>query len=64
MRPSRPCLWPGLPLVGAVALRGLQPHQHQPLTATASGSGIALVVDELALLIDLQDVCWAAPPTD
>ncbi|HJT02381.1 MAG TPA: hypothetical protein VJ757_01945 [Pseudonocardiaceae bacterium] len=48
-----------LTLVGAVALCGLERHRRHPLTATAYGSGIALVVDELALLIDLQDVYWA-----
>jgi len=29
------------------------------LTVTAYGSGVALIVDELALLIDLEDVYWA-----
>lgn len=45
--------------VGAVALRGAERHRRHPLTATAYGSGIALIIDELALLIDLQDVYWA-----
>jgi hypothetical protein len=48
-----------LTLVGAVALCGLERHRRHPLTVTAYGSGIALIVDELALLIDLQDVYWA-----
>ena len=48
-----------LAAVGATALRGQELHQHHPLTATAYGSGTALIVDELALLIDLQDVYWA-----
>ena len=48
-----------LAAVGAVALRGQELHRHHPLTATAYGSGTALIVDELALLIDLQDVYWA-----
>lgn len=30
-----------------------------PLTAAAYGAGAALILDELALLIDLQDVYWA-----
>ena len=29
------------------------------LTATSYGSGLALIVDELALLLDLDDVYWA-----
>ncbi|MGH3521438.1 MAG: hypothetical protein ACRDU4_01115 [Mycobacterium sp.] len=48
-----------LAAVGAIALRGQEPHRRHPLTATAYGSGTALIVDELALLIDLQDVYWA-----
>ena len=47
-----------LALVGAAVL-GLERHRRHPLTVTAYGSGIALVIDELALLIDLQDVYWA-----
>jgi len=30
-----------------------------PLVATAYGAGLALIVDEFALLLDLQDVYWA-----
>lgn len=48
-----------LAAVGAMGLRGKELHRHHPLTATAYGSGTALIVDELALLIDLQDVYWA-----
>jgi hypothetical protein len=48
-----------LAAVGAIALRGQELHRHHPLTATAYGSGIALIIDEIALLIDLQDVYWA-----
>ena len=48
-----------LAAVGAITLRGNELHRHHPLTATAYGSGAALIVDELALLIDLQDVYWA-----
>ncbi len=44
--------------VGAVAVRGVEAQRH-PLTAATYGSGSALIVDELALLIDLQDVYWA-----
>jgi hypothetical protein len=45
--------------VGAVALRGREKHRRHPVTAMAYGSAMALVVDELALLIDLKDVYWA-----
>lgn len=45
--------------VGGVALRGQERHRRHPLTAAAYGSGTALIVDELALLLDLQDVYWA-----
>jgi hypothetical protein len=45
--------------VGAVALRGKEKHRRHPATAIAYGSAVALVVDELALLLDLQDVYWA-----
>jgi hypothetical protein len=48
-----------LEAIGAITLRGRPLHQHDPLTAAAYGSGTALIVDELALLIDLQDVYWA-----
>ena len=48
-----------LTFVGAVALGGLERHRRHPLTITAYGSGVALIIDELALLIDLQDVYWA-----
>jgi hypothetical protein len=44
--------------VGAVGLRGKEKHRRHPATAIAYGSAIALVVDELALLLDLQDVYW------
>ncbi len=45
--------------VGSIALRGEDRHRRHPLTASAYGSGLALIVDELALLIDLEDVYWA-----
>jgi len=48
-----------LAAVGAVALRGDERHRRHPMTATAYGSGTALIVDELALLIDLEDVYWS-----
>jgi hypothetical protein len=45
-----------LAAVGATALRGSDRHRRRRLIATAYGSGTALIVDELALLVDLQDV--------
>ena len=48
-----------LAAVGGVALRGEERHRRHPVTATAYGSGTALIVDELALLIDLEDVYWS-----
>lgn len=48
-----------LAAIGAIALRGRERHRHHPVTAVAYGSALALVVDELALLLDLKDVYWA-----
>lgn len=48
-----------LAAVGVVALRGEERHRRHPVTAAAYGSGAALIVDELALLIDLEDVYWS-----
>jgi hypothetical protein len=45
--------------VGGVAVHGQEERRQHPITAGAYGSGAALVVDELALLIDLSDVYWA-----
>jgi hypothetical protein len=45
--------------VGAIAVRGEDRMRLHPAVATAYGSGVALIVDELALLVDLQDVYWA-----
>ncbi|MET3807636.1 hypothetical protein ABIB25_004663 [Nakamurella sp. UYEF19] len=44
--------------VGGMAVRGntLKPHATVPL---AYGAGLALIVDEFALLLDLKDVYWA-----
>jgi hypothetical protein len=49
-----------LAAVGAVGLRGSEKHRRHPTTAVAYGSALALVVDELALLLDLKDVYWAS----
>jgi hypothetical protein len=48
-----------LAVIGAIGLRGRERHRRHPMTAVAYGSAVALVVDELALLIDLKDVYWA-----
>ena len=45
--------------VGAVAVRGEEPHRRHPAVAVSYGSGLALIVDEFALLLDLRDVYWA-----
>jgi hypothetical protein len=48
-----------LTAVGGVGVHGQEAARRHPLTATAYGAGVALIVDELALLLDLQDVYWA-----
>ena len=45
--------------VGAVAVRGTERLRRHPVTAVAYGSGLALIIDEFALLLDLEDVYWA-----
>ena len=45
--------------VGAVAVRGEERHRRHPAVAVSYGAGLALVVDEFALLLDLKDVYWA-----
>jgi hypothetical protein len=46
-------------VVGGIALRGEDRFRRHPLVATAYGAGLALIVDEFALLLDLEDVYWA-----
>jgi hypothetical protein len=46
--------------VGAVAVRGEERHRLHPVLAISYGSGLALIVDEFALLLDLKDVYWAS----
>ena len=48
-----------LTAVGGVGVHGQEAARRHPVTATAYGAGVALIVDELALLLDLQDVYWA-----
>jgi hypothetical protein len=45
--------------VGAVAVRGTERQRRHPAVALGYGSGLALIVDEFALLLDLKDVYWA-----
>jgi hypothetical protein len=45
--------------VGAVAVRGSEGQRTHPAVAISYGSGLALIVDEFALLLDLKDVYWA-----
>src|ERR1035437_563491 len=45
--------------VGAVAVRGEDVHRRHPAVALSYGAGLALIVDEFALLLDLKDVYWA-----
>jgi hypothetical protein len=45
--------------VGAVAVRGEERHRRHPIVAVSYGTGLALIVDEFALLLDLRDVYWA-----
>jgi hypothetical protein len=45
--------------VGAVAVRGDEKLRRHPVTALAYGAGLALIMDEFALLLDLKDVYWA-----
>jgi hypothetical protein len=45
--------------VGGVAVRGAEQQRRHPATAVAYGAGLALIVDEFALLLDLKDVYWA-----
>ncbi len=45
--------------VGAVAVRGDERQRRHPAVAISYGSGLALIVDEFALLLDLKDVYWA-----
>ena len=49
-----------LSAIGAIGIRGADKHRRHPAVAVAFGSANALVVDELALLLDLEDVYWSA----
>ena len=45
--------------VGAIAVHGEEARRSHPAVAMSYGSGLALIVDEFALLLDLKDVYWA-----
>jgi hypothetical protein len=45
--------------VGAVAVHGSDKNRRHPTVALSYGIGLALIVDEFALLLDLKDVYWA-----
>jgi hypothetical protein len=45
--------------VGAVAVHGDERTRRHPAVALSYGTGLALIVDEFALLLDLKDVYWA-----
>jgi hypothetical protein len=45
--------------VGAVAVHGSDKNRRHPLVALSYGIGLALIIDEFALLLDLKDVYWA-----
>lgn len=45
--------------VGALAVRGDRTAVDHPIIGIGYGTGMALIVDEFALLLDLQDVYWA-----
>jgi hypothetical protein len=46
--------------VGAVGLRGSEEQRRHPVAAVAFGAANAMIADELALLLDLEDVYWKA----
>ncbi|MFJ6217284.1 hypothetical protein ACIQGZ_28725 [Streptomyces sp. NPDC092296] len=45
--------------VGLIAVRGDAQYVGHPAVAATYGVGVALIADEFALLLDLQDVYWA-----
>jgi len=45
--------------IGGITIRGAEHHRRHLGTAAAYGTATALIADEAALLIDLQDVYWA-----
>ncbi|WP_197513965.1 hypothetical protein [Mycobacterium sp. 1165178.9] len=49
-----------LATVAGVGLRGSEAQRRHPAAAVAYGAANAMIVDELALLLDLKDVYWAS----
>lgn len=47
-----------LATVAGLGLRGTERQRRHPAAAIAFGSANAMIVDELALLLDLKDVYW------
>jgi hypothetical protein len=45
--------------VGGIAVHGEDRQRRHPAVALSYGAGLALIVDEFALLLDLKDVYWA-----
>ena len=45
--------------IGGVAVHGEDRTRRHPAVALVYGAALALIIDEFALLIDLQDVYWA-----
>ena len=45
--------------VGGIAVHGEDKQRRHPVVAISYGVGLALIVDEFALLLDLKDVYWA-----
>ncbi|MFK4600413.1 hypothetical protein [Streptomyces pristinaespiralis] len=48
-----------LAVIGIIAVRGDDRAVGHPAIAVSYGAGTALIADEFALLLDLQDVYWA-----
>jgi hypothetical protein len=44
--------------IGGIAVRGEDETRRHPAVAISYGTGLALIVDEFALLLDLRDVYW------
>ena len=45
--------------IGGIAVRGEDRTRRHPAVALVYGAAVALIIDEFALLLDLQDVYWA-----
>lgn len=45
--------------VGAIAVHGEDERRRHPSVALSYGVGLGLIIDEFALLVDLEDVYWS-----